>query len=750
MTLPYRLVRRCAPFLLLAGIVALIFWPVWVAGYSFPVGGGDLWGQLLPVWSYVSHYVRRGVLPLWSTRLMAGDPIIGEPQYGIFNPSNWWLFIVGTEPRATILLRGLLPVYLAGAGLYSYLRRSPVWRLRRGASLVGATAYMLSDPFITHLGHPQINDVIAWLPWCLLLVDLTIEARRFLPITALGLALIALAGHYQTSLLAYIAVGLYALWRIVTQPATLWRRHASHLGLAAVCAAALSMPTVLPSLERYPFTERAILQLQAWRGYQWPLQMAIDLVAPGFHGRGTTGFWGPWARVEGGYAGAVAFFLAILGLLHGLKRGRTWIFVIIGGFGLLFALGYDGPLYPWMARLDLIARMGKTARAIFLLSFAIAIGGAAGFQALQTAHWQTRSLWALLLIAGGTLLLLRTPAWTQSVPVNRQPAAVESLVAASVLALALAAMSLAPSGWRQLAAPVVLLILVGELLFSGTWVELEPPTLSPARSAIDYLKQDPNWYRVDVDASARGLLSPSVLLSEGFEVPQGSGNPMELFSYTQFYWAIPYKGAPVYQLLGAKYVVVPKGALPGGDGIWPVYTDAPLVDVHLNTNALPRVWLVYNTRPISTIEEAYAVVFDEDFRPAEVAAVENGPLLTSQGSGTLEVFAYGPNRAEFLVRASEEALLVLSDMHYPGWVASVDGVSAPLYRTDAIFRGVVVPPGEHRVTMRYQPRSFHLGAGLAGMALMVLLTASRRRLADLIKYAYRGTQAIRDTLRGAA
>ena len=176
---------------------------------------------------------------------------------------------------------------------------------------------------------------------------------------------------------------------------------------------------------------------------------------------------------------------------------------------------------------------------------------------------------------------------------------------------------------------------------------------------ITYLRTDPNWYRVDVDASARGLLSPSVLVNEGFDVPQGSGNPMELFSYTQFYWAIPTKGSPAYQLLGAKYIVVPKDALPGGEGIWPVFTDAPRVDVHLNTNALPRVWLVYDTLPVDTIEAANAVVFDPTFEPARVATVKGGPDLNGEGTGSLEVAAYGANRVDVIVRTSEEALLVL-------------------------------------------------------------------------------------------
>jgi hypothetical protein len=161
------------------------------------------------------------------------------------------------------------------------------------------------------------------------------------------------------------------------------------------------------------------------------------------------------------------------------------------------------------------------------------------------------------------------------------------------------------------------------------------------------------------------------------------------------------------------------------------------VDVHLNTNALPRVWLVYDTQPVATIEEAYAIVFDEAFEPARVATVATPedvtapraapPDLNEQGQGTLEVLGYGPNRVEILARTSERALLVLSDMHYPGWTAAVDGAPTPLYKANGIFRGVVVETGEHRVVMRYAPTSLRLGLGLAAMAALILATMHRRR-----------------------
>ena len=51
-------------------------------------------------------------------------------------------------------------------------------------------------------------------------------------------------------------------------------------------------------------------------------------------------------------------------------------------------------------------------------------------------------------------------------------------------------------------------------------------------------------------------------------------------------------------------------------------------------------------------------------------------------------------------------MLALHAIYYPGWIAEIDGKPAPVLRADVLFRGVEVPPGEHRVVFRYAPFSF--------------------------------------------
>ena len=162
-----------------------------------------------------------------------------------------------------------------------------------------------------------------------------------------------------------------------------------------------------------------------------------------------------------------------------------------------------------------------------------------------------------------------------------------------------------------------------------------------------------------------------------------------------------------------------------------MFTDDPLIDLHLNTNALTRIWLVYDTVPVTRIEAAYDLVFAPDFAPNRVAAVDNGPDLEEVGepgsASALEVLAYGPNRVRIFVRTAEPALLVLSDIVYPGWRASLDREPTPLYKTNGIFRGVVLPSGEHIVEMRFFPSSLRLGAGLAVIGLCFVIFILRKK-----------------------
>jgi hypothetical protein len=742
--------------LVLTAVVMLFFWPALLVGYAFPKGGGDLWGQLYPVWAFVARQVRQGVFPLWDPLLMAGDPILSEAQYGLFNPLNWFLFTQTPPPVQLVLWRGMVNLLLAGVGMYLFLTRSPRLRVSQPAGSLGAVAYMLADPFVVHLGHPQVNDAMAWLPWSLLGLDWVLAAPgwRRAPRAGLPLALMVLAGHGQMALYGLLAVGFYGLWRSVALTAAKGFRLRSLLGrlsqlaLVALVGFALAAPMLLPAMERLPWTNRSLVPDEQRRGYEFFPALLADTLAPHIHGRGSDGWWSPLDRVESGYVGAVTLFLAGLGVAAQRRRAAFW--VALGGLAFVFALGYQAPLYPAVARLPFFADLWKTARAIFLTAFALAVLGALGLQALLKDRAARRlNVWTWALLLGGVVLGVTAPRLLDGVPVGRPfQRALVNLQLAAALAVGVAGLAWR---WRRRrsswAISGIVLLLMAELVALGSLAEMDasPPQVASApehEAALAFLRSDAGWFRVDAQGRARHLWSPETLQVQGLETLQGSGNPLSLWPFEQFYWTQPSKTAPGYRMLGAKYVVLPKGDPPPGEGFWPAFTDDPLIDVHLNTLALPRAWLVYRAEPVTGYEEAWRRIQSPDFEPGAIAVVENGPRLEGQGSGRIEVVRYSPNEVRLAVHTDAPTLLVLSDVYYPGWRGDVDGVTTPIYRTNATFRGMVVPAGSHQVRMRFWPRSLWVGLGLAAAGLaLVSFSLSNPHAAPV--------QALRSALRWA-
>jgi hypothetical protein len=728
--------------LALTAATFLFFWPVLLAGYVFPKGGGDLWGQLYPVWSLIARHVPQGVPPLWDPLLMAGDPILSEAQYGLFNPLNWPIFVVSPPPMELVLWRGMVSLLLAGVGTYLFLTRAPRLRLAPVAGLLGGCAYMLADPFVVHLGHPQINDAMAWLPWSLLGVEwaLATHPARKGALAGIPVALMVLAGHGQMALYGLITVGLYGAWRSLTlvsnarqKRAALrqWVRNLGRLTLVAAVGFALAAAMLLPAMERIPWTNRSLVPEEQRQGYEFFPALLADSVAPDIHGRGPDGWWPVQDRVESGYAGALTLLLATLGVATWRRRALFWVLLGLLAFG--FALGYQAPLYPAVAPLPFFKDLWKTARAIYLLAFAVAVLGGMGLQALvERRERRTIALWSGALLAGGTLLALGGSYLLEGVPAGRpHQRAVANLRLVGGLAVSLAGLAWAWGRWRQRwSLAGILLLLVVELVALGALTEADPsPPLAAARpesehaAALAFLRSDPGWFRVDSQDQARHLWSPETLQVQGFETLQGSGNPLSLWPYEQFYWTLPNKTAPGYRLLGAKYIIMPKGALPAGQGFWPVFTEDPEIDVHLNTLALPRAWLVYDTEAVGGYDEAWRRVQEPAFAPERTAVVENGPRLNGQGSGGVEVVGYAPNELRFTIHSDAPALFVLSDVYYPGWHAYLDGVSVPLYRADVTFRGVAVQAGTHELRMRFWPGSLQRGLLLVAAGGMGLLWA---------------------------
>jgi hypothetical protein len=147
------------------------------------------------------------------------------------------------------------------------------------------------------------------------------------------------------------------------------------------------------------------------------------------------------------------------------------------------------------------------------------------------------------------------------------------------------------------------------------------------------------------------------------------------------------------------------------------------VKIYENLDVLPRAYLVHEVIGVDDGADALAALQSGRVDP-EVRAVVEGLASFSTApapSDWATILSYEPERVEVFTNTDANALLVLSDTAFPGWQATVDGVPAPIYVTNYLSRGVVVPPGEHTVVFAYQPASWRRGLWISGSGVVIAL-----------------------------
>lgn len=182
---------------------------------------------------------------------------------------------------------------------------------------------------------------------------------------------------------------------------------------------------------------------------------------------------------------------------------------------------------------------------------------------------------------------------------------------------------------------------------------------------------------------------------------------------------------------------------------WRLLENFGAVDLYENLRALPRAWFVSSALQLPRAEVLRAIKTGQlpngaPFAAAEVALLEaedaGGRALPALGRATdaeVEVVNYEPQRINLTTRNSQTGFLVLSEIFYLGWEARIDGVVTPVERADYTLRGIVVPPGAHRVEFTFRAPSFRAGALGCALGLLTLLAgglAVRRK-------AHRGLSA---------
>ena len=91
--------------------------------------------------------------------------------------------------------------------------------------------------------------------------------------------------------------------------------------------------------------------------------------------------------------------------------------------------------------------------------------------------------------------------------------------------------------------------------------------------------------------------------------------------------------------------------------------------------------------------------------------------------GSVEMTSYAPNRLAYRYSSAEGGRLVFSEVYYPqGWTLTLDGGDElPIELYGELFRSAEVPAGEHTLEMVFAPRSYAVGEGVSRATSILII-----------------------------
>ncbi|MEZ4863734.1 MAG: hypothetical protein R3C14_20600 [Caldilineaceae bacterium] len=746
------------------------FWRTLSGDVYQPADGGDLVSFLFPTYRFAAEQLRQWTLPLWNPHLYGGAPFISDIQAGFLYLPNLLLFMLWPDfPYTALQWLAIGHLYWAGLGVYVLLRAlewQPGLPCSRTAALFGAVAFQFSDPLLVHLGNLNLIAVLSWLPWILAAYQQALH-RRSLRWTGAAAALFALstyAGHAQSTFYVLLAVALYTvgwLWsrqgRFPSQQGLHPVKRRSWLAwlpypiLFYAVGALLTAPILLPAVELVNYTERSHFTYQDTVAFSLAPTQLIGLITPGFFGRGPGLYWSLWARVETPYAGIVALILAIVAVLLAEREARRVILPWLGLalFGFATALGIYAVPHGWLtALLPVFGQFRAPARALVLWTLGVAVLAASGVDLLPrairmgdplaTIHKLLRT--GVLIFFGAviplTYIALLLAQANETVFLRTSLAALALTLAAFLWLGAWAIIAAAQQEWigATTLAGLLVALLFFDLSATGAYTDISDsdPTAGFQHPAIvALLRNDADLMRIDTRTDIAGLWQPDAAALYGLQDVGGVANPLLVRHWQEFWEALGGRQSRLYDMLNVKYVIVPDGVpLPSdkfGRDKFELALDAPgALSVYRNRNFMPRAWLVHTVQSAATLDETLAILQAATFDPTQLAVIPPDtpftlPLGSTGADDQVTITHYGSSGMTLHVETSVPSLLVLSEVWYPGWEATVNGVSTPVLRADWALRGITVPAGVSTVHLYFAPASWQLGLVALGIGIIALL-----------------------------
>jgi len=661
-------------------------------------------------------------LPLWTSALGTGRPLLANPAYALWHPANVLYLVLGFERAFNLYLA--LHVIVGGVGMLVLARRLG---LDGASAFVAAVAFMLGGHVMSCTAQYPMIAPVAWAPWVLVAgVAATGDPRPGrVALLALMVALQLLGGQPEPALMT-IALG-FPLTTAVAGRSN-WLRGALVWVVAALWGSALAAPQLLPALRFARHSVRS-LGLASETVLYWSFHPGrlLELIAP------PTGQWldagvPPDPLIDGGkplfnshYLGLSVVVLAIAGLVaarwkkdESSRRPPVPLSVLSlsAGLGLILAFGrYLPGLETVVGWTEGLVAFRYPVKFMFITALTIPIIAGAGL--MMVTGWARPGRRAFITLAAVAVVVLDLGlAHRRMVPVTQFTPEEAAGPLLDTLAEASSDRGAPPGQWRiyhhrlpqtgwgprldrgEVVDADLFFTWQRQMLLPRTGLEgglqhaFEPSV--EILDTVDYFALTAAMHRSDLQVLARSLGDAGVLWLAS---PKADLGPRSAGELTRV-------GA-----LGGGL-----GVPPGSGWLYRVASFAPRARLTSAFVVAPdmKAWDVVARHAATDRRSVVMLESDPGFPPR----VDTAP------AGTVEIVSDSHRGLIVDTSCRRPCLLYVADLLTPGWTVHVDGRRSEMIPANLAFRAVALSEGAHRVEFSYRPPG--LSAGLVTAAAAAL------------------------------
>jgi hypothetical protein len=243
-----------------------------------------------------------------------------------------------------------------------------------------------------------------------------------------------------------------------------------------------------------------------------------------------------------------------------------------------------------------------------------------------------------------------------------------------------------------------------------------------ARPRVEILGLPHGWQNVSMIEQIEDTVGYNALRIADYEQLTGAGENavdlhLRLFPGTFRGWH-----SRLAHLLGLEFLVLDRpieklpNDYPRPDDITEIY-GGPGIYVYRLGNAAPRAYVanklisvdegsVIESGEIPEFDRSYEALIDErSLKDLRGTYGLDDTAEPAHGEAMVRIVSYKRNCVIIEADSDEPGVLVLHDLYYPGWEATIDGQPVAILKANLLFRGVELPRGRHIIAFRFNPLS---------------------------------------------